>query len=385
MGNLAFSLAFIDQWLTNPEASATIAVAAVAGAWAIAQFRPVARERQRETFEAMTTHYVELRPDRDAALPTFPPLVAFGQKHLGDALTAVIGNPDIDTATKSHAIGLATDLRQWGRYGVAFTSARETIDSEAKFRSLLWAVESVRAWRTHSELVVDGHRYEPSVLQAAEDLAHNLNAFLFHYETGSYPARQTLGLLHRSLAVASKALEPVVWERSLSGRWGRRVLRIGIAAQHFNDVTEMHCTDNLQWRSEAGEVLIHPRLKRLVLGASFLAADSPTIPRLLPGVQMKLLAWHWHAVGRMSLAPRAWFVSYGGRRLRRHRAHENELAGLLDVALARRTIETPRPSLDPSWDLAGLKREQRDRVRRNRRTRGRFGWLWLPRGGGEPL
>jgi hypothetical protein len=36
-------------------------------------------------------------------------------------------------------------------------------------------------------------------------------------------------------------------ERSLSGRWGRRVLCLGLAAQHFNDVVKIHRSIDLVW------------------------------------------------------------------------------------------------------------------------------------------
>ena len=73
------------QWLKDPAASSAIAIAIVAGVWTLAQFRPVARERRRETYDAMTTHYAELRNARDAAVPHFPPLLAMAQERLARA------------------------------------------------------------------------------------------------------------------------------------------------------------------------------------------------------------------------------------------------------------------------------------------------------------
>ncbi|HEY5193623.1 MAG TPA: hypothetical protein VIJ39_07095 [Solirubrobacteraceae bacterium] len=378
-------MSLLHQWINDPGASSAIAIALVAGTWAVAQFRPIARERRRETYEAMTTHYVELRPARDAAVPHFPPLLRAAQQRV----LAATEQPQCNTEAGYRAHEVRAQIESWMRFDFAFTTAREIIDCEAKFRAMLWTVETIRQWRTDGILELNGVRYPQAVLTAAHDLAHDLNAFLFHYETGSYPARQTLGLLHRSLAVVSKATEPVVWEASLDARWGRRVLRIGIACQHFNDVTPIHCISDMTWKTVEGtRRLVHPRLKRTVSGASVLEGNSPIRPRLLPGPRIRIRAFMWYLVGLVSPNPRIWFLSYGGRRLHLHRRSENQVAGLMKLAITpdERQAQTASErdtelmvSLDFTWSLTDLKERQRQILRNQRKAQGRLAWLWFPR------
>lgn len=75
-------MSLLDQWLNNPEASATITVALIAGLWALAQYRPITRDRRRETYDAMTRHYAELRPARQEVIPGFPLLVTVAREQL---------------------------------------------------------------------------------------------------------------------------------------------------------------------------------------------------------------------------------------------------------------------------------------------------------------
>lgn len=374
----------IRHWLSDPQASATLAIALVAGLWAITQFRPVARERRRETYDAMTSHYGNLRPAREVVTPHFPPLVAMAQRRILEAASKALTVTEAEDVNRDHLVRLVADMNAWSRYGISFTGAEEVLKSEVKFRSLLWAVESIKLWRVEATFTEAGQEHPLDVLDAAQNLAHDLNAFLFHYETGAYPARQTLGLLHRSLAVVSKALEPVIWERSLHARWGRRVVRIGIASQHFNDVTAQHCISDLTWDASDGRHIIHPRLKQLVVGAAVLTSDSPVRPRVLPSLRLRCRMWYWHLVGLISPRPQRWFLSYGGWRLRCHRHSENQLAGLLNVALDDfpnlEEERRRRRSTEFSWDLRSLKQEQQEVVRRHRREQGRLNWLWLPRG-----
>jgi len=362
----------ISDWLSDPQASVSLAIALVAGTWAIAQFRPLARERRRETYEAMADHYVELRAARNAAVPRFPALLSIGRDSVQSAAESAAG---------SHAAAVAREAKEWRGLDIAFTSSYELLQSEAKFRALLCAIELIGRWRSESDLEVDGERYASEILKASEALAHDVNVFLFHYENGNYPARQTLGLLHRSLAVVSKVTEPVVWEKSVhaDARWGRRALRVGLAAQHFNDVTGLHCASDLTWNGTSGQHLVHPRLRRETAGISVLT-DSPIRPRLLPSLRVRLRSLYWHGVGLLSPVPKLWFLSYGGRRLRDHRRYENRAADLLGVALEGGSSKKDgRPSMDFSWSLETLKTQQRARVRAQRRETGRLAWLWLPR------
>ena len=252
---------------------------------------------------------------------------------------------------------------------------------KAKFRAMLWSVESIQLWRDSSILEFGECRYPVATLEAAETLAHDLNAFLFHYETGNYPARQTLGLLHRSLASASKATEAVVWEHSLNARWGRHVLRMALVTQHFNDVTKLHNTSDLTWHRRGDRTyVVHPRSKISIQGTAVLVNQLALSPRFLPAIRLRARAWYWSFVGFISPVPRIWFLSYGGVRLRRHRRCENQLAALLQFALTRcRDAAKPHPSLDLSWDLPSLRRTQREEIRNERRARGRLAWLWSSR------
>lgn len=364
-------MGIISEWLSDPQASASLVIALVAGTWAVAQFRPLARERRRETYEAMADHYVELGAARQAAVPRFPALLAIGRDSIREAAEA---------AHDAYSDAISHEIHGWERFDISFTSARDFLQSEAKFRALLYAVELIGRWRLESELEVNGERYSLEVLKAAETLAHDVNVFLFHYENGNYPARQTLGLLHRSLAVVSKVTEPVVWEKSVhaDARWGRRALRVGVAAQHFNDVTQLHWTTDLTWSASDGKHLIHPRLRREMAGASVLT-DSPIRPQLLPSVRIRMRSWYWYAVGVLSPVPKLWFLSYGGRRLRDHRRYENRLADLLGIALENNSVGSKRSSLDFNWNLEKLKGQQRARIRSQRQEMGRLAWLWLPR------
>lgn len=316
----------------------------------------------------MTDHYVELREARDAAVPNFPPLLSLGQIEMERMIAESASDRD-------HTRQLASELSTWRKNDIAFTAAHEILSSEVKFRAILWSISTIREWRRTGELLLGSRRLPVSVLRDAETLAHDVNAFLFHYETGNYPARQTLVLLHRSLAVVSKVTEPVVWERSLNARWGRRVLRIGLAAQHFNDVTPIHSSSDLTWSPGNAQIrMIHPRVRRSVLGMSFVVPDSPLTPRLLPGPRLRLRGYYWYVVGLLSPAPKLSFVSYGGSRLRQHRRRENELAGLLKLA-----IDSARDALDVSWSFDELKKEQRDQAQERRAEYGSLTWLWLPR------
>ena len=87
-------MSLLDSWLSDPQASAAIVIGLVAGTWPLAQFRPLARERRRETYDAMTTHYVDLRPSRDAGIPAFPPLMAFAQQRVRAEAQLVLDTHD---------------------------------------------------------------------------------------------------------------------------------------------------------------------------------------------------------------------------------------------------------------------------------------------------
>lgn len=346
------SMTIFQEWAHDPAASAALVIAIVAGTWTLAQFRPVARERRRETYGAMDAHYGELRELRGLVVPTFPPLLAAGQEALLEASHE--GQYAVNDNTAMHSARIASLVRDWKKWGVSFTSAYDILSSEAKFRCLLWSVILIRNWRADGSLWLNGREYKLEILSRAEHLVHDLNAFLFHYEAGNYPAKQTLGLLHRSFASVAKAMEPIVWERSTEARWGRRVLRIGIAAQGYNDVTPIHAVSDLKWNLEDGSSqLIHPRRKDLVFGKNIYRRDIPGSPKYLGDQRLWIRSLYWACVGKVSPTPRLSVWSYGGWRMHRHRRNENRLAGLIDFAIIRGI--TP---LDFSWEISTLINQQ---------------------------
>jgi hypothetical protein len=161
----------------------------------------------------------------------------------------------------------------------------------------------------------------------------------------------------------AKCAEPVVWERSMQARYGRRVLRIGIASQHFNDVTRIHATSDLTWASTAGTVLVHPRAMVMVLGTRPFINLLPTSPKHLARLRLSARNIYWYTVGLASPIPKLWLLSYGGSRLRRHRKYENRLAGLFLYTLNSSPCGA---SLDFSWNLAEVKANQERAARAER-------------------
>jgi hypothetical protein len=108
-----------------------------------------------------------------------------------------------------------------------------------------------------------------------------------------------------------------------------------------------------------------------------LVTDSPSRPRLPPFLRLWAKFIFWNLVGLLSPTPRFYWLSYGGRRLAKHPRRENELAGLLKVALeGGRNTATQAKSLDLSWDIDTLKRNQKSIVGRELSGRGRMTWLW---------
>src|SRR4051794_35829645 len=110
-------MGFITNWVNDPQASAAIAIGLVAGLWTLAQFRPVARERRRETHDALTTHYAELRSAREAAVPRFPPLMAIAQRAVGDAAQSTLDVSGSDGVGRHHPSRILADLQDWARFG----------------------------------------------------------------------------------------------------------------------------------------------------------------------------------------------------------------------------------------------------------------------------
>ena len=265
--------------------------------------------------------------------------------------------------------------------GIAYTDAAEMLASEFKFRALLWCVEKLRDIAARKDLGLAEEAYS-----AAEGLVNQLNNFVLDYENGAYPPRTLLGQLHRSIAPVAKALEPIIWARSLDGRWGRRVLRLGIAAEHFNDVVKRHRSNSLTWSTplEKKPVVVHPATTIDVYGREIVRNDIPAAPRLLPDLRLQFRTFYWRLVGKLELKPSVWIWSFGGRRLRRHMRHEDQLSACLRFALASKAGSTP-VSVSFSWTLDTLRHDMaRDAKSKISTTkRGRLAWLYLRRRGAD--
>lgn len=385
-------------WWENPEASATLAVALVAGLFAVYQLRALPAERKRRILDQMVAKWALSKDDRGAVLRESPPLMLLAHKQICEAIDTPqepISSTDELTQDERRALvetrektktRLRDEARIWEResLGVSFTAAHEVLASEFKFRALLWSIEQVRNTSDDS-LVRETDR------QSAVSAVESLNDFGADYENGAYPPRTLFGLTHRGMAAACKALEPYIWARSLNGRWGRRVIRLGLAAQHFNDVTEIHRSNSLVWtnryseRSEMGSgpttMVVHPALTKSIFGREMLDAESLMSPRFLPLVRLRSRSVYWSGVGKLNLQPRFWFSSYGGLRMRRHGRKEADLAAMLRYVLSEKANGEVPASLAFDWSMTSVEREMKEAAEALRRPGPRSGlsWLYLPR------
>jgi hypothetical protein len=327
---------WLDRWVNDPLSVTTLAIALIGGGFALFRFRFVPSERRRETLDAMQKSFAASKPERDRVLPAFPPFLALGRDAVASAVQA---------AQPRHA-GLLADIESWK--SVTGTSADEILTNEVKFRSLLWAIREVRSFGDLNMAHVDGEernrrQEEHETKQAAERLVAKLNDFAQLVELNLFRQKDVLAQLHRGIAPAAKAIEPLIWSR-VEGRWGLRVLRLMIRSEHYNDAKRIHRTSDLTWgrRGEGPHrVVIRERLYRDEFGKIVQA------PRMSSMSRFERAAYHVGAT---------WAVArgrFGGSRLRHHRRREDELRGWLRFAEAA--------GLDPldleGWDM--------DRVRRD--------------------
>jgi hypothetical protein len=182
------------------------------------------------------------------------------------------------------------------------------------------------------------------VFKSIDALVRKLNDFTQMIELGLFAESDVLGLLHRSIAPACKAVEPVIWSRNASGgRWGLRLLRLRLRAEHFNDVREVHASSPLMWRGQGTRpVCIHEALYR------------PVFDRFVPTERLNQMTAADRARLRWEIRVTQLRPRFGGDRLRRHAASENQLAGNLRYALTH--------NLDPvdfSWSMHGLREAMR--------------------------
>jgi hypothetical protein len=317
---------FFERWWNDPVASTTVFVAIAAGSFGLYRFRFVPRERRRETLDAMQKSYKLSRVSRDEVLPAFPPFLSESRDALLEAVVA-------SGPTRSD---LLSALESWPE--PISTAAHEIIRDEAKFRVLLLAIANVRRFEDASR-ADDETR---ALLRAALTLVAQLNDFAQLVELDLFSQGDVLGQLHRSLASACKAVEPLIWARNLDGRWGLRVLRLLVRAEHYNDVRRIHRTSSLVWRRSPQAT----GTARVVIRPSWYRDDYGKLLRN-PGRDggsrtarvFSDLDGTWAGVRQ----------KYGGRRLTQHRRYEGVLVGRLRYA-----VDARLDPLDMSWDMASL-------------------------------
>ena len=226
------------NWVDDPEASASLAIAVFGGGAAFLQVPgPVRRERRRETLEAMQKRYSVSASTRSTGPgPSYPRISS-------TATTPSHGRWPRPGSFESH---FQAQLDRWS--GLTNTAAHEIVNDEAKFRSLLWAIAEVKK---------DKDRLASSpgenIMADAQRLVNQLNDFSQTVELGLFAQDDVLGQLHRSVGAACKAAEPLVWQANVyGGRWGLRVLRMQLRAEHYNDVKEIHRSSELAWRRADG-------------------------------------------------------------------------------------------------------------------------------------
>jgi hypothetical protein len=356
----------LERWWNDPEASASIAIAIVAAVFAIYQFRAMPAERRRRILAAMVEHYADSKFLRTRVLTDLPALLHQGYAAIQRAIDERIA--ELERRNSAGAEEAAMSMGELGRLyrlrqeaqicntsqlGVSYTSASEILHSEYKLRALLWAIEAVRTAEA------DDTNPLHDVIKDARDLVNKVNDFALEYENGAYRPRTLLGLWHRSIVVTVKAVEPIVWSGSVDGRWGRRVLRLGIAAQHYNDVTRIHRSSEIVWvagGSTRSHVVAHPARTIDIFGKEIVNSDLPRPYATRSMLLLRIRAFYWAIIGKLGLTPTYWIFAYGGSRLRRHSHDEDTLA-----ACMRFVLKSPStgdvPSADFGWDLPGVRRE----------------------------
>lgn len=356
-----------ESWWGDPEASVTLVIAFITGLYAVYQLRTYRKEKQRQILEGMAGSFSNSRDQRTVMLRDSPPLMAMAYEALNRALDAEPAIVPTDLGSRGNLVGGASTLdrleserESWSRpgVGISFTSAREILGCEYKLRALLWCVEMIRDESENSPVLTE-HR------QAARKAISSLNDFATDYENGTYPVRTLFGVNHIGIANAVKALEPYIWSWGLEGRWGRRVIRLGISAQHFNDVTPVHRSTSIVWNNSYSgsdapkKMIVHPRITETgVFGHETFSKESVVVPRLLPYLRLYLRSWYWTVVGWIGPRPRSrlWFLSYGGLRRRRHMKAEADLTSILRHMIQHR----PNQALSFGWSVESIRIEMEE-------------------------
>lgn len=373
--------AILERWWDDPVASSSLAIALVAGIFAVYSLRSVPGERRLRILRAMEVQYASTRQARTIILTTFPFLLKRAYEELAGAISKELElirdslsseNPETAALMRSslrHLTKLDGEsvMAMQPEIGISYTSASEILASEFKTRAMLWCVETLNDPEHRLAAGISDDLYD-----AAKRLVSELNSFALNYENGAYPPRTVFGQLHRSLAPVIKALEPIIWERSTDGRWGRRVLRLGLAAQHFNDVVRIHRSSDLVWsKTEQDKIVVHPARTENIYGKEQLRYNIPTTPRFLPMTRLRVITFYWSVIGRIGPSPSNWRWGFGGLRLRRHVKCQDDLSGCLRFALSQYHSKEARASLSFSWTLETLRRQRSEVVKNSSTSRER--------------
>jgi hypothetical protein len=379
------------SWWEDPVASSTIMIALAGGLFAVYQLRAVPGERRRRILDAMVKQYGDTLNARRQILGECPMLLKLAYQAVKSAVDAevTLKEQSIQLQDAEAAAVADLELRHLSRLqreatiwlkpdiGISYTSAAEILSSEFKFRALIWCIEVLREPSLRHDA-----GFNDELIALCASLVAELNNFALDYENGTYPPRTLLGQLHRSIAPTVKALEPIIWERSLSGRWGRRVLRLGLAAQHYNDVVKIHRSTDLVWLSaispRGGKVVVHPAKTINIFGQEILRADIPRQPRVLPLVRLQLQTFYWWLVGNAAFRPSSTLWAYGGARLRRHQKQEDHLSACIRYGLDHLRAPGRLLSLSFTWNLGAL-REDMVRTAKERKSALRGGpisWIY---------
>ena len=359
------------QWYHDPVASSALAIAIAAGAFAVFQLRSIPRERRRRILDEMTKAYAATAQKRGTLLRECPMLIKIAYGKLAEKIDERLAQEEKLKLSQNHEASARADLqlrhlyalqqecRVWneGKVGISYMSAAEILQSEFKLRALLWCVEVMSDEICRKEFGVSDELYT-----SMEQLVSQLNNFAMDYENGSFPPRTLFGQLHRSLAPAAAALGPLIWARSINGRWGRRVIRLGLAAEHYNDVTRIHSSSDLIWigtnlDGAAAKVIVHPAITVDLFGEQILRTDIPGTNQFSRALRLKVRGIYWKIIGNLNLKPGAWIWSYGGHRLMLHGRSENQLAACLRYAIDSKKTESPRDAFDFSWSNESLRAE----------------------------
>ena len=289
-----------------------VCIALVALGWAVYQFRWSAGKA--DVYDKMSDQFANSRRVRASVNGEYPWLMAKAYLEISEV-----------SALK---VRLASEIRTWSDLGVSYTAAHEVMSSEYKLRALIWAIAQVRdpyssVWESPDDWE------EKNAL--AKKCVEQLNDFATYYENGVYPRSVVLGKLHAGLAIPAKALEPLIWSRSTEGaRWGRRVLRIGIRAQDYNDRTGVQQINSIYWTRGGARLLVHPAL---VQGGE----EGGPLINWPKGQDRRLYAiprsrWTLRGSTMLRNISRVANREYGGRRLKYHEREESSLVRAIRAA-----------------------------------------------------